>query len=212
MFLIVTDFWGVHPHNSAKLQASMKANNLQVSTEIRDLITQRLTLIPKNRDEFLQFFREGWPGKENPEPWECLIVTNDCGLYIYWMDKWDETIANQAIAAGQAIVDLYYSSSPCSDSPLRFRLTLNGKNRFRRCSWVAKKNTANRCRISGVSETCPDTCGSCSSCVDSPHRFKLTLKGKLISRGCNWVAKKNTPTRCAASGVSEICRSTCGIC
>ena len=230
----VTDFWGIHPEDSAKLQASMDTNNLSLSSEVYDLISQRLDMIPKNRDEFLAFFRLGWPGKEDHEPWECTLTTNDCGLYIYWMDKWDETIANKAVTAGQAIIDLYYdtgytaspvtaptptsptptspTSSSCVDSPLRFKLTWGGKTITRYCTWVENKQTVSRCASSGVSAMCPSTCGKCSTCVDSDVRFKFTWNGKTITRSCAWVAKKQIISRCAAEGVYESCRQTCGEC
>ena len=51
--------------------------------------------------------------------------------------------------------------STCSDGSLKFRVTLfNGKNRFKKCSYVAKK-PGNRCNMDGVGDTCRSTCGTC---------------------------------------------------
>ncbi len=53
--------------------------------------------------------------------------------------------------------------STCKDAALRFKVQLNGKPRSRDCVWVQNKSTNFRCKLPGVKETCPDTCGSCSS-------------------------------------------------
>ena len=232
---IISDFWGIHPKDSARLKASMNENNLQVSMEVHDFIKNRLEMIPKTKAEFLEFFRRGWPGKENPEPWECQYECCDCGLYIYWKDRWNQSIANKAIAAGQAILDLYYDDvSPtaptptaptptaptptpptnisCSDSPVRFKLQWNGKHIFRSCVWVANKATVQRCNSAGVSAMCSSTCGTCSTCADSTNRMKIRFNGKIITRDCSWVKNKSTNQRCRAEGVEDACRETCGKC
>lgn len=192
--------------------------------EIRDLISRRLDLIPKTRNEFVEFFKLGWPNHQNPEPWECTEITNDCGLYIYWKDKWTESIANEAIAAGQAIIDLYYDDGPtpspvpaptsnsCVDSPLRFKLTWNGKNIARNCIWVTNKLTSKRCAVEGVSAMCPKTCNTCDVCKDTSSRFKLVFNDKKITRSCEWVSNRFTEIRCTSDGVAESCRATCGVC
>jgi len=101
--------------------------------------------------------------------------------------------------------------SSCSDSPLRFKIVKNDNVIRRDCTWVSNKNTNARCALDGVSETCPDTCGTCSSCVDSPSRFRLVKPdGKKIMRYCTWVSNKTN--RCAFDGVEDTCRSTCGSC
>jgi hypothetical protein len=105
------------------------------------------------------------------------------------------------------------TSSTCKDSTLRFKLVYNGKKISRDCGWVAKKSTNQRCAADGVPSHCPDTCGtSCSPCIDASNRFRLTYNGKKISRDCGWVAKKSTNQRCAAGGVTDTCRFTCGAC
>lgn len=97
-------------------------------------------------------------------------------------------------------------SGSCVDSSLKF--LVNGK--FRTCGWVAQKNTSKRCaKAQGrVESHCPSTCGVCEEyeCSDASKRFKLT-NGALKS--CVWVARTNTSTRCAKTGVSLTCRETC---
>lgn len=100
----------------------------------------------------------------------------------------------------------------CFDSSLRFKLTWNSKRITRGCSWVANKKTSARCAVEGVSAHCVYTCGTCDVCEDSSVRFKLEWNSKRITRGCPWVANKNTIARCAVEGVSDSCRSTCGQC
>lgn len=105
------------------------------------------------------------------------------------------------------------SPSSCNDSLLRFRIIKNnGRRMFRDCLWVASKSTTTRCTWDGVSAICPSTCGTCSTCVDSSSKFKLTLNGRKRNKDCSWVAKKNTTKRCSKSGVTNSCRATCGVC
>ena len=53
---------------------------------------------------------------------------------------------------------------------------------------------------------------STEDCKDSPFRFRLRKNGRNISRGCNWVANKDTFNRCALAGVSSMCKETCDNC
>lgn len=46
------------------------------------------------------------------------------------------------------------------DGTARFRLNYNGVNITRSCKWVAKKRTAEKCLLDGVSNACRVTCGS----------------------------------------------------
>ena len=103
-------------------------------------------------------------------------------------------------------------SSDCDDSPLRFRVRINGRLRTRSCQWVATTNTSARCSLSGVSATCPSTCGSCSTCVDSSLKFRVEINGRFRTRRCLWAARRPN-TRCSNFvGVSETCRSACSVC
>ena len=104
------------------------------------------------------------------------------------------------------------SSSSCSDSTYRFRLAWNGSNISRYCTWVANKQTVNRCAVDGVSEMCPNTCGTCSTCADSYNRIKFEYNDKMITRSCTWTANKQTVLRCAITGMTDTCRATCGQC
>ena len=84
----------------------------------------------------------------------------------------------------------------------------------RYCSWVATKQTVQRCAAEGVAAMCPSTCGTCDTCVDSEVRFKFYYNGstKKITRSCVWVANKATAFRCGTDGISDSCRLTCGQC
>ena len=214
----------------------MDANNLKLSTDVYNFIKYRLSLIPKDSSAFLDFFRLGWPGKEDPEPWECQWQYSDCGFYLIWLNKWDETIANQAIAAGEAILGLYYSGSTpapvpspitqptttptllspssdsCIDSTLRFKLRKGGKIITRDCIWVSTKPY--RCTFydDGVASHCPKTCNQCSICEDATNRFMFQLNGKKRARDCKWVETRATLSRCKKNGVRSTCRKTCGEC
>lgn len=108
------------------------------------------------------------------------------------------------------------SSSNCVDTLLRIRFSnANGDKISRSCDWVARKKTNARCALTGVSESCPFTCGTCSICVDPPSgqdlRFRFeNTDGSMISRSCDWVARKQVAKRCGLT--DNICRSTCGVC
>ena len=105
-------------------------------------------------------------------------------------------------------------SESCDDSyVIKFRLTKDGQNIWRDCTWVARKSTNFRCNMDdAVTTTCPQSCGTCSTCVDSTARLRIEYKNRLMIRGCNWVGKKDTVRRCAIDGVDEACRVTCGVC
>jgi len=100
----------------------------------------------------------------------------------------------------------------CEDSPSRFKFPKNGKLVTKSCEWAARKNTIERCAISGVGETCPLTCETCETCADSPLRIKISIEGEMKTRSCEWAEKKNTIERCAFDGMAESCRVTCGSC
>jgi hypothetical protein len=99
------------------------------------------------------------------------------------------------------------SSSSCADSTIRFRVSINGRNRFRGCSWV--ETNTNRCNKPGVSALCPSTCGTCSICEDSSTRFKVMINGRPRSRDCGWANN----WRCSKfDKVDEACKNKCGTC
>jgi hypothetical protein len=135
--------------------------------------------------------------------------------YSYW-EEWLNTALEDSNNSCQLWRSGECVSSPpsndCDDTSLAFKITKDdGKKINRRCSWVAQ-NVQNRCSFNGVSETCPNSCGSCDECKDSPLKFKIVKNDqKVISRSCTWVAK-NKIRRCSFGGVSEACRVTCGNC
>lgn len=95
----------------------------------------------------------------------------------------------------------------CVDSNLRFKL----RGKLRGCNWVRKKKTLKRCSLGQgtVATHCPLACGLCESkaCVDATRRFRIDEIGTF--KTCWWVAKEDTPSRCAMDGVRNTCRATC---
>ena len=99
----------------------------------------------------------------------------------------------------------------CVDSELPFRVSINGRNRWRTCAWVA--NNPNHCNRDGVDSHCPETCEVCDECFDGESRFRFfTNSGKRLAKTCGWVASKKTDLRCSYEGVAETCRETCDVC
>mmetsp|Transcript_15971 Transcript_15971/g.19504 ORF Transcript_15971/g.19504 Transcript_15971/m.19504 type:complete len:936 (-) Transcript_15971:113-2920(-) len=102
------------------------------------------------------------------------------------------------------------SNDICLDSPQRMKIEKSDETITRDCGWVAHKASA-RCELTGVSKSCPLSCGKCARCKDASLRFKLVKDdGKTITRDCSWVSKK--PNRCNIDGVEDTCRQTCGKC
>lgn len=99
-------------------------------------------------------------------------------------------------------------SNDCVDSTLKFKVRVNGRNRFKNCNWV-KQNTA-RCSTNGVSESCPFSCGTCSNCVDSPLVIKVVRRnGSKMNKKCTWANN----WRCNNfDGLGDSCRKRCSTC
>lgn len=100
----------------------------------------------------------------------------------------------------------------CEDSyVVGFRVKVGGRMKWRDCEWVADK-PSRRCNIDdSVKSVCPDTCGTCSNCVDTTARLRIERGDSLLSRTCTWVARRKD-RRCDLEGVAEACRETCGLC
>jgi uncharacterized protein (DUF1501 family)/uncharacterized protein (DUF1800 family) len=166
------------------------------------------------------------PGIVIPDtPWDALWNGVAQWFGITTSDDLDEILPNRKTFGNKLFNqnDLYKTSSPtpapapsgqssCEDSPFRFKVEINGKVRGRSCVWVATRGTLARCRLIGVKEMCSSTCSNCQSCSDSTLRFKFEFNGKKITRGCSWVANKNTFERCQVTGMKHACRATCGTC
>ena len=98
----------------------------------------------------------------------------------------------------------------CEDSyVVGFRVNINGRKKWRDCEWAADKPS--RCNKDVVKTVCPDTCGTCSNCVDTNARLRIERGDRLLARNCAWVAEKKN-RRCDLEGVAEACRETCGLC
>merc|ERR1712038_1395498 len=104
------------------------------------------------------------------------------------------------------------TSQTCTDTTLRFKVDWNGRIITRDCTWVSNRATIQRCNIDGVSKACSETCGTCSSCIDSTLRIKVPWNGRIVTRDCIWVGNRATIQRCNVAGVADACPSTCGVC
>jgi hypothetical protein len=76
-------FWGVHPQNPTALAASIAAENIPVSIEIRDLLLHYKTLVPANNAAYQTFMLNWWGKKPS--------------VAGYWEEtdhamQWDETL------------------------------------------------------------------------------------------------------------------------
>jgi hypothetical protein len=76
-------FWGVHPQNPAALAASIAAENIPASLEIRDLLLHYKTLVPANNAAYQSFMLNWWGKKPS--------------VAGYWEEtdhamQWDETL------------------------------------------------------------------------------------------------------------------------
>ena len=104
----------------------------------------------------------------------------------------------------------------CVDAPFRFDIVFDDdgeqKTKTRSCDWVKNKSTKTRCKMDGVKEMCPATCGACQVCADSTSKIKVMYNGEKVGKDCDWVRRKNTPRRCKVGGIRDVCRKTCGNC
>lgn len=60
--------------------------------------------------------------------------------------------------------------------------------------------------------TPPTSSPTASTCNDSSLKFEILNDGKILSKNCDWVARKSTTFRCDLPGVSSHCPKTCGTC
>ena len=65
--------------------------------------------------------------------------------------------------------------------------------------------------IPGVATHCPDTCGTCDTCVDGTLKFKFVLNEEILGKKCSFFERK--PKRCSkVDGVKDTCRLSCENC
>jgi hypothetical protein len=99
------------------------------------------------------------------------------------------------------------TSDMCQDTPLKFTY-LEGV--FKSCSYIARKNTSERCLIASAKTNCPVTCETAGcQCYDTVGRFPLKSG---TTKKCAWAERKNTEKRCAQNRVRANCPVTCGVC
>ncbi len=60
----------------------------------------------------------------------------------------------------------------CEDAPMRFKVDKDGQKIARDCNWVGTRSTRYRCSLDGVSETCPETCDSCTGADKKKNIFE----------------------------------------
>ena len=102
--------------------------------------------------------------------------------------------------------------SPCADSPMKVKIVKPLIMIRRSCVWVATKDTVTRCNLPSVRTNCPLTCTGCESCTDTIDKFLIKGGGDSFNRSCEWVAKKDTETRCLLKNIQGACKKTCGQC
>jgi len=128
-----------------------------------------------------------------------------------WIEK---IIAMPDATSTPSIATPAPTPDPCQDSPLRIKFVFGGEKITRSCQWIENKPTY-RCKeetVAGASKMCPLSCNTCSTCVDSDLRFKVTKDdGAIVTRSCVWVARAKNQ-RCKYYGVSDTCRLTCEKC
>ena len=124
------------------------------------------------------------------------------------------------VLANCIVLNMFHLGMACEDIEGRFAVTfipsLIGQNK--KCQWVARSATEQKCTYDEVKEACPDTCGLCSTendstintCIDSAERFYLTGLG--ANKDCDWAATKSTASRCEYSEILANCPVTCGVC
>ena len=99
------------------------------------------------------------------------------------------------------------TSDLCQDTPLRFTY-LEGVSKS--CSYIARKNTSERCLIDSAKTNCPVTCKTAGcQCYDTVGRF-LIKSG--TTKKCAWAERNNKEKRCAKNRVRANCPVTCGVC
>jgi len=106
----------------------------------------------------------------------------------------------------------------CNDSTMRWNLPIEMNIMSRRhCKWTARKNTATRCSIPGVSETCRSTCKFGDDCCidDTDFTFPM-IKDPTKEQTCAWILKNNVETRrsnyCGDAVIAASCPESCGTC
>jgi len=82
-------FWGIHPVNEVQLHNKILEQDLPLSSEVYDLLTRYLTLIPMNNAKFMDFFEIVYPGKYGSD--DCSWPYTGCGWYNIWADIYDES-------------------------------------------------------------------------------------------------------------------------
>lgn len=104
-------------------------------------------------------------------------------------------------------------ASSCKDATGQFNV---GDDR-RTCEWAGRRDTANRCKDSIISQQCPVTCDTCpkspvsaptANCKDATNRFNVGND----KHSCEWAGRKDTVNRCKISIVSRKCPVTCDVC
>ncbi|WP_404307210.1 M60 family metallopeptidase [Neorhodopirellula lusitana] len=103
-------FWGVQPRNPQVLARSIRAAGLKPSSRIKERLEHYMTIIPKNNAEFRRHTKVVYPrglGKaKDPKYGE--------GWYKAWGPKYNESHANAAKDAIQAILRQYFNSDRLS--------------------------------------------------------------------------------------------------
>ncbi len=75
------------------------------------------------------------------------------------------------------------------------------------------KSKEERCGVADTAKTCPNTCGTCEICEDSPYPFNMVDENSLDRVAtCAGYIQDDSGVRCTLKGVKRACRKTCNFC
>jgi len=209
-------FWGIHPDAESQLKNKMIEYDLPLSGKVYDLLKRYLTLIPMDNTEFIDYFKEVWPGKYQCN---CGSPLYAWGWYNVWAEKYNESDGAKAVSAGNDIVDKYYV---CEDTPGEFILDETNVN----CAHLSTEQFNWACDHRQYTDLCPYSCGICIPVTSSPtktptptnspsknptstptmslckdnRKWKHVINGKKFN--CGWVYRKGD--KCNVKGQNGV--------
>jgi len=193
-------FWGIHPVNEIDLKNKMIEYDLPLSAKVYDLLNRYITLIPMDNTEFIDYFKEVWPGK-----YQC-----NCGnpLYAYgwynvWAEKYNTTHATKAVSAGTDVVNKYFI---CEDATGQFTLDETNVN----CAHLSTEQFNWACKHRQYTDLCPYSCGICgdSSVTSNPTKnpTKSPTKSKSPTKNPTSTPTKSPTKNPTSTPTMSLCK------
>jgi hypothetical protein len=84
-------------------------------------------------------------------------ISRDCG----WVANKSTNFRCGFVGVREQCPSTCNSCTPCVDATARFKFPWKGNKITRDCGWVATRNTANRCSVEGMEDSCRVTCNNC---------------------------------------------------